>query len=285
MRRIVFWVMLIAVLVLTGCWSRNDKPDIDENGLSIYTPKNSEDVSTRITLCKKISKRTGKPLKVGNIFGIKENDFLRAFIEIENRYQTKGDLLFHALWIGPDGKSFFLKETVLTPADSTSSFVSSISLSPNFRQPGEYLLRLYHFRELVAEKKFLLVPFEELPEEPKIEAQVLFCKRIERETGKPVDIDSVFKTSKKGKIFAVVDLKNLIAGDDVELKLRFEWRNPGGKVIFRKKESFFPDEDFATFRSSISIPPDKRKPGIYSFRVYLSNRLLAEKKFELKGKK
>ena len=66
--------------------------------------------------------------------------------------------MFHFDWIGPDGETFYMKRVYLSQQDSTLTISSSISISPEQRDTGEYKLRVYLFRELIAEKKFEVLP-------------------------------------------------------------------------------------------------------------------------------
>ncbi len=65
--------------------------------------------------------------------------------------------MFHIDWIDSTGNSLYKKRIDLSPSDSSSRIISSISLSPPKRKVGEYIVRVYLFRELIAEKKFQLV--------------------------------------------------------------------------------------------------------------------------------
>ncbi len=52
--------------------------------------------------------------------------------------------------------------------------------------------------------------------------------------------------------------------------------------FMESRSIFFPDDSTSIIKSSISIPPGKREPGKYSFRLYLYDDLIAEKEFELR---
>lgn len=274
-------VLVFSIVMIAGCSGRSDKPFLDENQTIIYPPKNADDLTARMILCRKISKKTGKPIGSGTVFKIKEKENLRAVVDLENAFaHCSRDLMFHFDWIKPDGKSLFLKPVTLSPDDSTNSISSSISISPDVRQPGEYLLKLYYFRELIAEKKFTLIAMLD-PNEDDVTAALTLCKRIDKETSLPVDVDSVFKIRKKGKVQLIAELGNLPVDDDEELKFRIEWTDREGNSFFKKKFDILPTDSIQTISSSIAISPDKREPGDYLVRVYLSNQLLAEKKFEL----
>lgn len=273
--------LFVALVAIQGCSSRSNTPVVGEDQTIIYPPKSPNDLSATMTLCRKISKKTGKPVGAGTVFKIKEKENLRAVVDLENPF-THGshDLMFHFDWIKPDGKSLFLKPVNLSLNDSTNTLISSISISHEVREPGEYLLKLYYFRELIAEKKFTLIAMLD-PNEDDVTAALTLCKRIDKETGLPVDVDSVFKIRKKGKVQLLANLGNLPVDDDEELKFRIEWIDAQGNSFFKKKFDILPADSIETITSSIAISPDKRVPGNYLVRVYLSNQLLAEKQFRL----
>jgi uncharacterized protein YcfL len=147
---------LVAILlqVMPACSSRNETPFMDAD-----SAKKSDGISAKMTLCRKVSKKTGKLIDAGNVFTIKEDEMVHAIVELENRF-AYGDreLMFHFDWIDKDGSDLFMKRIDLAPDDTTATIKSSVSISPEKRQPGEYLVRLYLFRELIAEKKFELLP-------------------------------------------------------------------------------------------------------------------------------
>ena len=93
----------------------------------------------------------------GTVFTIKEKAKVRALINLENRDDyLNNELKFKVEWIGPDSNSFYSKMIDLSPGDSSSTIKSSISNIPTKRQPGNYMLRVYLYKTLLAEKKFEL---------------------------------------------------------------------------------------------------------------------------------
>jgi hypothetical protein len=76
--------------------------------------------------------------------------------------RARGDrpLAFHVLWVDPASKAAFRKAVAFAPVDSAgkerTSFSSSFGISPAKRAAGSYSVRLYLFRELIAEKRFRL---------------------------------------------------------------------------------------------------------------------------------
>ncbi len=102
--------------------------------------------------------------------------------------------MFHVDWIDPEGRSFYLKRIDLLPGDSTASLISSISVSPDKRLPGKYLLRIYLFRELIAEKYFEL---RDSAKVEKIYGDIVFFKSIDKESGEMKGVDTVFEIKEK----------------------------------------------------------------------------------------
>lgn len=109
----------------------------------------------KITLYRKISKKTGKLIGEGTDFTIKNKENIRASVEIYNQSDFNDqDMLFALDWIGPDGKPFYSKEIDLAPNDSISNLNSSISISPDKREPGNYIFQISLFGKLIAEQNF-----------------------------------------------------------------------------------------------------------------------------------
>ena len=275
---------LILMMIFTGCASRKQEAVIDADSTFVYLPKKADDISAKITFYRKLSKKTGKPLDAAASFAINEKESVRALVELENRFAIPGrELMFHLDWVGPDGSSFYLKPINLAANDSSTAINSGISVSPETRQPGEYLLRVYYFRELIAEKKFSLLP--EIPDSilalTKISARITFCKKIDKKTGRRIDVDTVFTIGKKGWVNAFVDLENRFAVADDELKFKLDWIGPADTSVYRKIITLSPGDSTTTLNNSMSVSPETRQPGNYQLRVYLSGELLAEKKFVL----
>ncbi len=65
--------------------------------------------------------------------------------------------MLHIDWLDSTGNSFYKKRIDFSLTDSSSSIKSSISTSPPKRKAGNYTVRVYLFRELIAEKKFQLI--------------------------------------------------------------------------------------------------------------------------------
>jgi len=115
-------------------------------------------VSASILFCQKLDKKSGKPIGEGTKFTIGNKKKLRAYIKIRNRsaYEDK-KMNFVLEWIGPDGKVFYKKKIGLAANDMTSVLKSSISISPDKKQSGDYLLKVSLFKKVIAKKAFVLV--------------------------------------------------------------------------------------------------------------------------------
>lgn len=150
---------IILVLLFPACSSRIDTPVTDADSTIIYLPKNDQDITAAITLYRKISKKTGKLIGEGTVFNVEKDEMVNALVELDNHFAYDDrELMFHVHWIDSDGNDLFMKRIDLASGDSATTIKSSISISPEKRQPGDYLVRLYLFRELIAEKKFELLP-------------------------------------------------------------------------------------------------------------------------------
>ncbi len=116
------------------------------------------------------------------------------------------------------------------------SLKSSISISPEKREPGIMLFRLFLFRELIAEKKFQLSDFVPISEkEFNISANITLFRKVGKKTGKKIGEGTVFTIKKKAKVRAIVDLGNLDEYLEDELKFRLEWIGPNSKSFYTKK--------------------------------------------------
>ena len=283
MLRQILKLLFIGIAVemfTTACSERASEPVILPDSTIAYPSKEADGISAKITLSRYFGQKTGRQSAIATIFPLKEGENIYSVIELENRLKnTDRDLMFHLDWIGPDGRSFYLKRIDLSPDDSTTALVSSISASPDKRPPGKYLLRIYLFRELIAEKHFELRAESEVE---RVSANIIFFKSIDKETGEMKGIDTAYEIKKKGILKAQVGLTNLNVYKDVELPFRMEWIGPDGRSFFSKKVNILQADTLSSITGSISITPDKREPGECFLRVYLFDELIAEKKFELR---
>ena len=274
-----FLLVLLSGMLLAGCAERMSEQLVLPDSTIVYPAKDSNDISATITLSRYFGQKTGRQWGITEVFPIKDDENVYAVVELGNRMKNiDRELLFHLDWLRPDGKSVYMKETLLPAGDSAFRLESAVSSAPGSRKPGKYSLRVYLFRELIAEKYFELKNEGEIG---KISGDIIFFKSMDKETGEIKGEDTVFVIKKKGILRAQVSLKNLNIYKDEELPVRLEWIGPDGESFYSKKSEIKPSDTLSVVNGSISITPDKREPGIYSLRVLWFDEIVAEKKFEL----
>jgi hypothetical protein len=276
---ILFSKMTLAI-IFPSCSERLYEPVVMPDSTIVFPAKDTNNISAKIMFSRFIGQKSGRQWAISDVFPLKENENVYAVINLDNRHNFKdNELMFHIDWVGPDGKSVYLKRIDLPAGDSISALVSSISIEPGKRQSGNYMIQVYLFRELIAEKNFTLVPDEEMK---KVFADIIFYKIIDKETGEMKGVDTSFEIKKKGILRAQVNLTNLDVYEDEELPFRMEWSGPDGGSFYSKKIDLIKGDSVPFISSSISITPDKREPGEYYLRVYLFDEMVGEKSFVLK---
>lgn len=285
---IILFLTTVILIGVTACSSRVETPLTGEDFTIVYPAKNPNDISAKITLFRKFDKKTKEQIGVGTVFFLREKANIRASIDIENQI-TYGDqeLMFHIDWINAEGKSIYLKRIDLAADDTNSTFSSSISISPEIREEGTYTIQLFFFRELIAEKKFEILPQVQIDpfDDNGISANITLYRKKSKKTGKLIGEGDIFKIKEKAKVRALIELENRFAYGNQELVFRYDWLGPDGESFYGKQIDFFPNDSTSIIKSSISIPPGKREPGKYCFRLYLYDELIAEKEFKLQKNK
>jgi hypothetical protein len=311
--QIAFTLFIITFLKLSisSCSSRKKEPVRLNDSTLVYTSKSDTGLVLKITLSNKISKKTGKPIKPGTRFNLQEDVKLFAIVDLEKQTTKQNrDMMFHIDWIDSSGESFYRKRIDISPDDTSSRITSSISLSPQKRQPGNYTARLYLFRELIAEKRFLLVESlsdtlivkkksdsndtsitikkvkkEKLKKSEiksdNIKASLVLCRKISKKTGNPVGAATTFTIKDEAKVKAVVSIEKQDIKTNEQMKFYFNWIGPDGKSFYKKRVIYSTSNPFFTISNSISITPQKRQPGKYMVRVSYRKKIIAEQKFEL----
>jgi hypothetical protein len=239
----------------------------------------SDRIPVSITFSSRLSQKTGRQSAISDVFALKENEDIYAVIALDSLGKVEpGGMMFHIDWTGPDGRSFYLKRIDLSPGDSTTALISSISVSQSSRIPGVYKVRIYLFRELLAEKSFEIRAANEVE---KVKTDIFFFKSQDKESGELIGIDTIFEIKKKGILRAQVSLSDLDVYHDEELSFRLEWISPDGTEFYSKKIDVLQADSVSVISSSISITPDKRGPGEYFLRVYLFDDVIGEERFVL----
>ncbi len=284
--------LIFLVLAVFRCSERLEMEYNINDETTIFPSKSENGIEARITLCEKLNKSTGNPLNAKTIFHMKNNSKVYAVIEVVNsEFHTDKNLMFHIDWLDSTGNSFFKKRIELIPQDSTNKIISLINISPDKREAGTYSLRVYFFRELIAEKKFKLV--DEVADSTAIirrmmldtiEASIFLGNVISKKTGEITDAKTVFTIKNKSKLYAIVKLDNLYMLKKQRRVFYLVWIGPDDNSFFKKRIELLPNDSPTTLSSSITLSPQKRKPGTYNLRVYLYEKLIGEKKFRLKKK-
>jgi hypothetical protein len=310
-RNSILFLTIIILFFLTDCSDRVETPSIGENSTIIFPSKSTEGIEASIIFCKGISKKTGKPIKTDTVFSLNQKEKVYSLINLVNRDLNKDKvLMFHIDWLDSTGNSLYKKRIDLAPSDTTSSLISSISVSPEKRKPGKYSVRVYLFRELIAEKYFHLVKSindsknikeKELtkkknkPEKkgeiqksvkPKVineplKTSIILCKKISKKTGKPIGVDTIFTMGDKAKVKAIVNFEKAEIKTNEQMKFYFNWIGPDGKIFYKKRIVYTTSNPIFSLSNSISISPEKRIQGNYKIQIVYKKKIIAERKFVL----
>jgi hypothetical protein len=219
------------------------------------------------------------------VFTIREKGWIRAMLDLEDTDRfSPYKLLFTFNWIGPNGKSIYRKEAVYPPDDSSSNLKSSVSASPENRQPGTYKLQLLLFGNLIAEKTFEVIekPVQKESALVKYNASLVLCNTDNYTVCQTDPKVSVFQTGKKARVYAFATIEHRSSIQNKKTQFYLEWTDAKGETVFRKRFEIHPGETIDILSSSISLSPEKRQPGFYFVRLYHSKDLLAESKFEVR---
>jgi hypothetical protein len=286
---LILFLVVVVKLALPGCSNRSETPITGEDSTIEYPSKSANGIVAKITFCKKVSKKTGKPIDAGTMFTIQDQAKVYSIIVLNNReFHKDKELMFHIDWIDPNGNSLYKKRIDLLPSDSSSTITSSISITPGNRQTGNYILRVYLFRELIAEKKFELInaisdsiAINSRRIADSISARITFCRSVSAKTGKLIGAGKVFTIKDKAKVLAIVNLENKDTSGSRLLTFYADWIGPNDSSIYRKKIDSSPNGSLFSISSTISISPQKRQPGNYLLRIYFFEKLIAKENFEL----
>lgn len=285
-KKLLYLLIPFAQIVLTFCSDRIETPIKSGNSTMEYPSKSQNGIEATITFCEKISMQTGDPIKAGTAFTIKEKAKVYTIVNLINRkFYMDEELMFHIDWLDSSGNSLFKKRIDVAKNDSSTTLTSSISISPDKRQPGNYSLRVYLYRELIAEKKFDLINLinDSIPViapdlAENIKARITFCRSVSKKTGKLIGAGNKFTINDKAKVLAIIKLENKDTSD-TNLTFFAEWIGPNESSFYRKKINI--SSKGSSISSSISISPEKRQPGKYLLRVYLFEKIISEANFEL----
>ncbi|HSD62815.1 MAG TPA: hypothetical protein VLB50_03420, partial [Ignavibacteriaceae bacterium] len=284
-------ILLISIfsLLISNCSTRNETPLIkQDDGSVFYAPKDANGINAEIILYRGIDESTGLPI-IKDAFTTSSKSKVYAEIKLKNyQYHRDKDLMLHIDWIDPDGNSFFRKRLDILPGDSLPEIKSAIAVQPEKRDTGLYKLRVYLFREQIAEKNFLLTSYnvdsaKVFPADisKRISAKISFIKKNGKENGTISGNDDVFMIKDKAKARASINLLNGNLYQGKELDGDILWVDNRDSTVFDKSFHFSSNDTISEIKSSISINNESRQPGKYKLKVYLYNNLIGEQPFEL----
>ena len=118
-----------------------------------------------------------------------------------------------------------------------------------------------------------------------IDASITFAgsSKISKKTGRRLGVKDVFDIGQDEKVYAFVDLANTLARGHRELSFHLVWLDPDEDTIYKKRVEEMAGDSMPALSSVLSLPPKRRSPGRYLFRVYLFRELIAEKAFTVRG--
>lgn len=275
---------LILIFMLSGCANRVDTPNITDDQSKVYKLKDGNDVVENIQFCRKIDRETEALVGVGDDFIIMDEGRIQAIVTLSDYILDKESLsMFHFDWISSSGYTTYLRRVDFTPEESTDFIRSSISITPDIRTPGKYKLRIYYFRELIAEKNFELLPeFDpSLYNLQTLSENLVICKKTKK-SGEPIGAGTEFNQSNKGSIRASFKLDNEFIVNQKEHLYRIDWFKNGDTVAFyRKHVDVLAGDSLKYISSSLSVSPDKREPGEYIVVLNLFGQPIAQEEFTL----
>jgi len=144
--------------VAAGCSSRVETPEETAGSTLSFAPRSGEGVVAEVTLCRYVSKKSGKPIGAGQTFTIGEKSKVRALVALEGVPGAgQRPLDFHLVWLGPERREFYTKRIEHAAGENGDVLESAVSMRPGKREPGDYAVQVYLFRELLAEKRFEVV--------------------------------------------------------------------------------------------------------------------------------
>jgi hypothetical protein len=244
-----------------------------------------KEIMNNLIVYQNIDKKTGKSVDEGANFTISDKRWIRATLDLEDagRFEPYR-LIFTFDWIGPDGKSFYKKQATFPPEDSSTVLRSSVSASPEVRQPGEYKLLLYLFGNLIAEKPFVLTEksVQKAVGTKKYNASLILCRTDDYTTCLSEPPVTIFQAGQKERAYAFAVIQKLSQNLHEMSRFSIVWTDSSGHTLFSKRFEINPGESPDPLVSSISISPDKRQRGLYFVRLYHGSTLLAGRKFKVR---
>ena len=186
---------LLSALVLTAGCSSEEARTVVSSRLSVddqSSPAATDSgFGAEITLCRKVSRKSGRPIGVSDNFKITAKSYVNALVEFTG-VRSDRTYVVHLVWVRPDGKEMFRKYAEVTQSEiSSAQFQTSITWldaedlhkikldtviteTPEFtlqsrfnisskknRQPGQYSLQVFLDRRLLLEEEFIVTGEED----------------------------------------------------------------------------------------------------------------------------
>ena len=184
MTRLLFCALVFMCVI--GCGEEDVARIRDGASLTAETTATAEGFGADVVLCRRVGSKTGKRIAVGDSFvelPEKKNRYINAFVDVTSA--PVGEHQLHLVWIKPGGKEMFRKAAEVTVTATADGFTTDVvwfkaedlhdrkadetvtSDNPDFtlhtrlnvapgkeRETGEYALRAYWNRELLAQRTF-----------------------------------------------------------------------------------------------------------------------------------
>lgn len=139
------------VLLLVGCVARESESVLASDGTSVFPARNGEGPAASVGFSQ------GDRSDSTDVFGLVQGGSVEASVRLTQLSAFAGrELLVHLSWTRPDGR-LLSKKSIRRPCDGSPLVVeTSMSADPRDRAPGAYKLRVYVFRELIAERGLVI---------------------------------------------------------------------------------------------------------------------------------
>ena len=112
-------------------------------------------------------------------------------------------------------------------------------------------------------------------------ADILLFRKKDKKSGALIGEGRVFTLMENENLRAVVDFDRPLSEKYPKWLFHFDWIDPDGKSIYQKHIEIISGDPLSKLKSSISLSPMNRRPGIYTVRLYYFRERISEKQFEL----
>lgn len=266
------------IIILNSCSTRQPNPAITTDFTLKYLPKDTTQISANILLCRNYSAKNEEIQFPGIAFPTNANEKVYAIIEIENYKPIQDSQLFHIQWIDNEQNKLYTKQITQIPGDSVHNLFSAINTDN--RTPGKYKIQIYHFRELIAEKYFHIIPHQQYIDSLLKELNPRVALSNNKYSSNKNN-DSVFHIGAKNRIYSTITFKNIPNIITSDANLTIEWCTSDGNCFYKKTFQPKSSDSIYTLTSSISTTSKNRTEGKYCVNYYLGDFLLSQQSFTI----